>query len=225
MNIQNRQTPSALEEDILDNDLTDSKTRPSEEDDSFDEGYYPDVSSPTNIQKYNDLLKDLTNFGPIIKDAVNSWLGFSWDEEKQKYARNPVLEPLMNMKGAMWCIGFLKTYARKTNFITNIDENEYNWLYLDINKVVWEDFATRDDFGVKCLQDYHMIGIQMVHFALLIITGAGGGKYNQFFGTTTMRTEHINTMPNGQNQPTMMMQQKKSGGIFGMAKKVLLGGK
>jgi hypothetical protein len=193
-------------------------------DDDYNDDFYPDMSQPTSIQKYNDLLKELTNFNPIIADVVNGWLGLTWNERNEKYETNPNIIPIMNMKGAMWCISYLKTYAKKTNLITHIDADEYKWLYWDINRVVWIDFATRDDFGVKNNQDYHRIGMEIVHTALLVITGAGGGKYNQFFGSTTMRTEHVNVGNNQQGQMQMPMQKKKVG-LLGHVKNMLVGGK
>jgi hypothetical protein len=208
----------------IDDSPIDDKDEPI--DDLGTDDIYNDLdSSSSTMQKYTDLLKDMTNFNPILKDVVNSWLAISWDEKKQKYERIPETEPLMNLKGAMWCISYLKTYAKKTNFITHLSEKEYEWLYIDINRVVWIDFATRDDFGVKNNQDYHRIGMELVHGAILVITGAGGGKYNQFFSSTTTRHENISNQPQ-QNMAgnQMMPMQKKKMGMLQLAKRLIVGG-
>ena len=235
MNLQ-QNTNSRInpKDDLLDDELDiapEVKGNKADDDNPLDDGpdddfndYYSDMSSPSNMQKYNDLLKELTNFNPLLKDTVNGWLGLNWNEESRKFERNSLVEPIMNLKGAMWCITYLKTYAKKTNLITNISEDEYKWLYWDINRVVWIDFATRDDFGVKNNQDFHRIGMEMVHGAILVLTGAGGGKYNQFFGSTTMRTEHVN-VGGQQMQPLGSgVMQKKKVGLLGMAKRMLVGG-
>lgn len=208
--------PIEGEKDIIDDNSNDG--------DFYGDDLYPDMNQPTSMQKYNDLLKELTNFNPVIADVVNGWLGLTWNEKNEKYETNIHIIPIMNMKGAMWCISYLKTYAKKTNLITHISEEEYKWLYWDINRVIWIDFATRDDFGVKNNQDYHRIGMEMIHTALLVITGAGGGKYNQFFGSTTMRTEHVNVGNQNQQGMQMMPMQKKKVGLFGTVKKMLIGG-
>lgn len=229
MNLQQNQRPISKnkDDDLIDNLDIDDKQQKEENplddgpDDDFGD-YYSDMSSPTSMQKYNDLLKELTDFNPIVKDTINGWLGLTWNEETRKYEQNNLLEPIMNMKGAMWCATNLKTYLRKTNFLTNISEEEYKWLYWDINRVVWIDFVTRDDFGVKNNQDYHRIGIELVHSAILLLTGAGGGKYTQFLGSSTMRNEHVNI---GQSPQTMaLVPQKKRVGLLGMAKRMLIGG-
>lgn len=237
MNLQQNQAISKnVQDDLLDDDLEiESKSGAKSIDDDnpiddspnddFGEDYYSDMSNPSTMQKFSDLLKDLTDFEPTLKEVVNGWLGMTWNNHERRFEKNGLIEPIMNLKGAMWCITYLKTYAKKTNFITNISEKEYEWLYWDINRVVWIDFATRDDFGVKSNQDYHRVGMELVHGAILVLTGAGGGKYNQFFGSTTQRTEHIN-MGNAQQMVPMGMQgmQKKRVGLFGMAKRMLVGG-
>jgi hypothetical protein len=214
-----------LDIDTPSNETIDSPENNKEDDiiDAGDNDFYGEMDgSPSTMQKYSDLLKDLTNFSPIVKDIVNGWLGITWDEEAQKYKKIPGVEPIMNINGATWCISYLKVYAKKTNFITNLGEDEYKWMYMDINRVVWIDFATRDDFGVKNNQDYHRIGMELVHSAILVITGAGAGKYNQFFSSTTTRHENISNQPQGQSMSPMMGQRKKVG-LMGLARK-LLGG-
>ena len=224
---RNKSADSEVFDDELDDkkDLIDDNPIDNPIDDDYNDDFYPDISQPTSMQKYNDLLKELTNFNPVIADVINGWLGLTWNDKSEKYESNPLIIPIMNMKGAMWCISYLKTYAKKTNLITHISEDEYKWLYWDINRVVWIDFATRDDFGVRNNQDFHRIGMEMIHTALLVITGAGGGKYNQFFGSTTMRTEHVNIGQGQQQQGMQMMPlQKRKVGLFGTVKKMLVGG-
>jgi hypothetical protein len=224
---------SKIDDDFLDDspiktkksDFNPIDEEPIDDDNSVDDydNDWSDLQSPATGQKYSDLLKELTDFNPIIKDVVYGWSGFSYNVTTGKYERNDILRPLMNPEGVNWAIIFLKNYLKKTNFITNISEKEYTWLYQDIAKIVWTDFAVKDDFGIKDNMDRHMIGESIIHTALLMLTGAGGGKYSQFMGSTTMRTEHVNVSPQGQLMMPQQMQKQKVG-LFGMAKRMLIGG-
>jgi hypothetical protein len=132
----------AAQQSPVNDDFLDDQETPIDNDDEANDiagdDLYSDIeASPSTMQKYSDLIKDLTNFNPILKEVVNSWLGIGWNEKQQRYDRIDGVVPLMNIAGAMWCISYLKTYAKKTNLITNLNEEEYKWLYLDINRVVW----------------------------------------------------------------------------------------
>jgi len=181
---------------------------------------YSDYTASAPMDKRPDLLKDLTDFDPIIKDKINGWLGRVWNEEQKNYVIEPNLTPVMNMKSALWCIDFLKTYARKTNIITNIDRDEYKYLWTDIIDVIWMSWATRKDFGVTNSSDRLMICNQLEHFAILVLMGAGDGKYTKFLGTATNRNESVNLNPET-NRP--MTPQKT--GFFNNIKSKLMGGK
>jgi len=79
-------------------------------------GGFEDGQTPMN--KYSDLLKDLTNFDPAIQERIKNWLGLEWDSQIKDYKQTD--SAIINEKGARWAIGILKTYMAKTNIITNI---------------------------------------------------------------------------------------------------------
>lgn len=219
-----------FEDEELDNNLP---AKPGEEikDDILDDGpadmgdeFYGDTSQ-TNMQKYNDMLKDLTGLNPILMDKAKGWLGLYWSEEKQAFIPNTKTPPLMNEDGVNWCITYIKNYVAKHHFLTNINADEWKWTYLDVTKVIFTDFAVLDGFGITNESNRHRICIEMRDAIMLFITGAGSGKYTQFFGSATMRHESVNLSQNGQMNPQMpMYQPPKKGGLLGMARKMLTGG-
>jgi len=172
------------------------------EDLGFNDNFDNFGAMSTPMEKYGDLLKDLTNFDPQIKDRINGWLGRVWNEESGKYLADPRTEPIMNEKCALWCIGFLKTYERKTNFITNIDQDEMKYFKHDIIRVVWGNFCTRDDFGITSESDRDRIANELEHSAFLVLAGAGNGKYTKFFSESVTRNENVTLGNNNQNIQT-----------------------
>jgi len=169
---------------------------------------FSDNSSPT-MKKQGDLLKELTNFSPFIKDKINGWLGLRWSEEKNSYVPDPFIDPIMNPKCAAWCIDYLKTYTRENNIITNIGKQEYKYLVRDIIDVVWTDIGCRAEyFGITDNGDLHRICVELQHAAELILMGAGDGKYNQFLSSSTSRHETVNL-----SQADRMQQQAYSGQV------------
>ncbi len=56
--------------------------QPDDEFDNFDDygDEFDDIGGLPPMEKHADLLKELTNFAPYLKDTVNGWLGLSWDE-------------------------------------------------------------------------------------------------------------------------------------------------
>jgi len=209
-----------MKEQMLTDNLLGDNSLPidNEEDDMFKEDLgFNDFdnfgSTTTPMEKHGDLLKDLTNFDPQIKDKVNGWLGRVWNEEHGKYLRDPRTEPIMNEKCALWCIGFLKTYERKTNLITNIDEDEMKYFKFDIIKVVWGNFCTRDDFGITSESDRDRIANELEHSAFLVLAGAGNGKYTKFFSESVTRNENVNL---GENNNQKI--QSNRGGLLNTIK-------
>ena len=93
------------------------------DDDMFGEDLYG-MGGQSPLDKHKDLLKDLTNFTPYLKDTVNNWLGLTWDEVKGKYVPSKFIKPIMSVRGAAWCIGLMKTYTRGNTIITDIGEEE-----------------------------------------------------------------------------------------------------
>ena len=167
-------------------------------DDMYDDMGYGDFGSnfggmPPAGERHNDLLKDLTNFDRYIKDTVNGWLGLIWDEKNQTYIRDPYSEPIMNKKCATWCIGYMRTYVKKNNIITNIGKNEYIWLDCDIIDVIFKNLFGRADldFGIKNSGDILRVCTELQHSAELVLMGAGDGKYNDLLSTATQRNENV----------------------------------
>jgi len=159
------------------------------------------------IEKHGDLLKELTNFDPYIRELLNGWLGLVWDQEKEKFRLNPDSPPIMNVKCANWCIGFLKIYARKNNIITNLSQDEYFNIYHDIVEVLWLNLPLRhEEFGIKENGDIKKICVEMEHTAVLVLLGAGDGKYNKLLTETVNRTENISSSDN----PMPGMGKKRS---------------
>ena len=195
-----------IEEDLYEDDLGD---------DFYDEGQPP-------MEKRADLLKSLTNFDPYLKETFNSWLGLTWDEDKEKYVKNPALKPTMSLQGAAWCAGYLKTYARPNNIITDISQEEYKNIMGDIIDAIWLNLGTRDDLGIIEDGDLLRVGNEMEHAAALCLMGAGDGKYNKFLGTTISRHENVNP----ENQMRQLNQQymgRTSPSVLGKMRNMILG--
>jgi len=208
-----------FEEDNFDDDMGD--------DDLFTGDYGNDFIGDGGVppmEKHKDLLKDLTNFSPYLKDTVNNWLGLIWDEEEGKYVRNQYVKPIMNMKGAMWCVGFLKTYTRENNIITDISADQYRFIVCDLIETIWFNLGTRDDLGIKEDGDLIRVATEMQHAAELALMGAGDGKYTKFLGTTYSHSTTGQLNPGGNpiniNQQPPIPQAK---GIRGKIRKMLLG--
>lgn len=185
---------------------------------NFDDDYGLGGGSPP-LEKHSDLLKNLTDFDPYLKNLFNNWLGLTWDESKSKYVPNPFVRQIMNLRGAAWCIGVLKTYARKNNIITHIRDKEYKEMMSDIIENVWLNLGTREEFGVKSEGDIMRVCLEMEHAAALVLMGAGDGKYNKFLGTTYTSHE------NGQQRSPVMGNYGKppSNNMVDKIKKVLVG--
>ena len=113
------------EEDVLDELSDDSLSDDLTSDDSlgglndFDDFDLGDDKSPMN--KYSDLLKQLTDFDPIIQSRIRNWLGLEFDDKLQDYVQKK--SAIINEKGARWAIGCLQTYQAKTNIITKQRKN------------------------------------------------------------------------------------------------------
>jgi hypothetical protein len=162
-------------------------------------------SSVAPLDKHADLLKELTNFDPSIQSRMRYWLGLEWDNEAQAYIQKR--RPLINEDGVRWALSTLQTYQAKTNIITNLNHDEHIYMHLDIINVIWLTFPTMDEFDVKSNQDWYKLCTELEHAALLVLYGAGDGKYTKFIGESVQRHEHVNLggMPNNN------MQVKKAG--------------
>ena len=112
-------------DDELDNNLDDSLGSDNELfSDDLDMGYndFLDNNSAAPMDKHKDLLMDLTDFDPELRDKVNYWLGRVWDSDQEKYVQDKNLKPLMTEELAVWAVSFLRNYSKKTNIITHIGQ-------------------------------------------------------------------------------------------------------
>jgi len=184
---------------------------------------YLDGEGQSPLDKHKDLLKSLTNFDPYLKDTLNNWLGLTWDENKETYVRNPLLQPIMNLNGASWCIGMLKTYTRDNNIITDISSEEYKNMMGDIIESVWLNLGTRDELGIKKDGDLLRVANEIEHAAALVLMGAGDGRYNKMLGTTFSQHTNISTPQGGSFNQQPGVQIKTDNSTLGKIKRALLG--
>lgn len=190
-----------LEDDLLGDDLGDD--------------FLDDTESNPPLEKHKDLLKLLTDFAPFLKNTVNNWLGVQWDEEKKEFVKCKDVTPVMNIQGAAWAIGRIQTYARENNIITDISKDDYMFLQEDIIEEFWLNIGTRaKEFGIKKEGDILRVCNEMIHSAMLVLMGAGDGRYNKFLGTTITQTHNITDNPNNQNQNSPRSPQISTGARF-----------
>ena len=202
-----------LEEDNLssNNDIDIFEDKNNDIDDDLglfdDNNSFEDSSIGINpMEKHNDLLQKLTNFDPYIKNKIYGWLGLRWDENTTKWVNDPDIQPIMNKKCAFWCVDFLKTYTRGNNIITNIGQEEYKNMIIDVIDVLWLDIGTRsEEFGILYDGDILRVCTELEHAVELVLLGAGNGKYTDFLGTTVSRHENFS----GENQQQIMRQPIK----------------
>ena len=176
-----------------------------------------DTGAQAPISKHSELLKELTNFDPIIQRRIRNWLGLEWDEKMQDYQQKQAA--IINEKGARWAIGCLETYQAKPNIITNLSRDELVNIKLEIIDLCWLVFATKfDDFGIKDSADQWRLSNELQHSAFLVLAGAGDGKYTKFLGETHSVHEQVNV------QPTASRGSKADGpGFMDSLRKKLLG--
>ena len=208
--------------DDLDKDLTGDSELDDDDlfNDNLNDDFFGEGSTPP-VAKHKDLLKDLTNFAPYLKDMFNNWLGLVWSEEDNKYMKNPAVPPVMTIKGAVWCSGFLKTYARGNNIITDISSDDYRNFMSDIIEAVWLNLGTRTDLGIEKEGDLIAVAVQLEHAAGLVLMGAGDGKYNKMLGTTFTHTSSDRPMPGAGGVNINI--GKKRGGIINRIKRGIMG--
>lgn len=182
-----------VEEDTQQPDVEEPQTYEDEDLDDFDDSVndFDDIGGVPPMEKHNDLLKELTNFAPYLKDTVNGWLGLTWDEIQGKYVQSEYVNPIMNRNCAAWCVSLLKTYARGNNIITDMHSEDYKNMMSDIIENVWLNVGTRSDqdFGIKQDGDVLRICNEVEHAAGLVLMGAGDGRYNKFLAGT-MQTNY-----------------------------------
>jgi len=198
-------------EDDLDFDTNDKDDFSDIESDfNYDDNLNTDVGGGAPpLEKHNDLLKDLTNFDPYLKATFNNWLGLSWNEEKQKFVKNPLISQVMSLNCATWCTGMQKTYARNNNIITDIGSEEYRNMISDMIDAIWLNLGTREDFEIFEDGDLLRVANELQHSSELALMGAGDGKYTKFLGTTISRNESVTSNGQSQSQEQMMRRESK----------------
>ena len=214
-----------IEEDLdigddLDKDTTDELDDDDLFNDTSNDDFFGEGSTPP-VQKHKDLLKELTNFAPYLKDTFNNWLGLLWSEEDNKYVKNKLVDPVMTLKGAVWCSGLLKTYARNNNIITDISTEEYKNMMGDIIESIWLNLGTRTELGIKQEGDLIEVANQLEHAAALALMGAGDGKYNKMLGTTFTHSSSDRPMQ-GMGGVNINLGRKR-GGIINRIKRGIMG--
>ena len=184
-------------------------------DTDFDEGGFGG-GGIAPMEKHNDLLKELTNFDPFIKEKFYDWLGWKWDQEAGKYIEDTQADPLLNYKGAKQMISILSTFARKNNIITDLDKNSYMEMVGDLNESIAYSIGTNMElYGIKSNAHMLLLWNDVEATVKLVLQGAAGGKYNILLSTTTNRSENISGNPNmGQSQQNKRGMVSKIRGMF-----------
>jgi len=192
MNI-NKDYDFSDEEDLDELDVEDY------EDDNFNENYDGDFGggSMPPMDKYQDLLKGLTDFELFLKTIIAEWVGLRWDAKKEKYELDSSIKPIMNYKCAKWCITFLRPYARGSNLLTQLRKDEYNDMMDDIEETAILSIGTRSkEFQLRSDSDIKLVYNQLIHISSLVLLGAGGDKnYKDFFSKSVNRNETVNMSP------------------------------
>jgi len=179
-------------------------------------------STDIPLERHQDLLKSLTNFSPYLRETIFEWLGMTYNQELGKYTPDPLLKPTMNIQGAIWCAGFMKTYARENNIITDISKQEYTYMVLDIIETVWLVLTSKkEEFGIPSNADLLGLANKLEHTAELVLMGAGDGRYNKMLGTTYHHNSSHTDMPRQNHE--LESQQVRKQTMIGRMKKVLLG--
>ena len=191
---------------------------------SFDPGFESMGGIPP-MERHQELLKQLMNFSPYMKDKFNGWLGITWDEKRGKYVQNKLLKPVMNIRGASWCVSYMNTYARDNNMITHIGKEEYDYLREDITETVWYNLGTRaEEFGITDYGDIMRVADEIVNSCFLVLMGAGDGKTAKLLSETTNRNENIVTNNVPIQNPREQQRKGLISGIFSGVKRMFTGG-
>jgi hypothetical protein len=206
--------PSNLNFDVVDEE-TPQDEEPDTDfgDEPIDDNYLDDDLDiqPTPMQKYGDLLKELTNFSPFLRGCMFNWIGLFWNEEKQQFEQMQGIKPIMSYQGAVWCASFLRTYTRNNNIITDISHYEYIEMMKNHIDTVFLNIGTRDEFEIEEEGDLLRVADEMLNAARLILMGAGDGKYNDFMQTVVQRHENVNQIPQYAPYPQIPQVQQKRG--------------
>jgi len=211
------------EEDVVssqDDDFVGNDDNGFNDEDGFNDLGFGDVGTgdgSTAMQKHSELLKELMNFAPYLKEKYNGWLGVVWDQNKKEYVKNPLLKPIMNVQCAAWCVTFMNTYARDNNMITYISGTEYAEIYEDLIDTVMFNIGTRsEEFEIKEYGDIMRVCDEIIHTSLFVMMGSGEGRASNILKESVHRSENISYVGNPQQQQGVMMSNNsgKKKGIF-----------
>jgi len=184
---------------------------------SDDNFFNDDLSSKRN----DELFKTLTNFEPVLRDTVNSWVGNVWDDNLKKYVPSGILDRKINEKGAAYYIGFIRTYAKSTNILTNLDQSQSRYIQKEIIDAIFLSMAEKsEEFEIKTSADIIILGNEIIHTAFLVLYGAEAGKYGEIISKTTTRHENISQVNPNYSVP----QQKNKKGFFSNLRNGIFGG-
>ena len=176
----------------------------------YDDSIADDSHGGTALDRHTDLLKDLSNFDSKLEDVFRHWLGLIWSEEEKRYIPDPDIEPIMNLKCAKQCLIFLKTYARDNNILTDIGNQEFKYIEDDmIDSIMFNIIPRKKEFGIKSNGDAVFIETQLLHWAKLVLMGAGDGKYFERLSKVTTRSEVVN-LNNPYNSPMQIPSENTS---------------
>lgn len=219
--------PSSLDFDVVDEE-TPIGDEPDQDfgDEPLDDDYLDDELAdvqPTPLQKYSDLLKELTNFSPYIRGCIFNWIGLFWNEEKQQFEQCQDIKSIMSYQGAIWCGSLLRTYTRNNNIITDISQYEYIEMMKNNIDTVFLNIGTRDEFEIVEEGDLLRVADEILNASRLALMGAGDGKYNKLLETTIQRHESVNQMPQVPQYYPQLLPQQKRGFFSGIKQKLGLG--
>jgi len=216
----------SLSDDPIDSDLNDQNLFNDGFNDNFNDFNSGFSTQPPMERQYPDLLKGLTDFSAYLRSLYNNWTGLTWNEEAKEFMQNPNIEPIMNIKGANWFVGFIETYVRKNNSLSWLNTDEYYAIFDDINRTLFLTVGSRyDEFGFKCNSDVIRVWNEVENASLLAISAAGSGKMMNFLGgreggiMNYNSTDHPMLSNQGYGQQFGQQPQRKQGWFSNKAKK------
>jgi len=147
--------------------------------------------APT-MEKHNDLLRELTDFRPFLRDLAIKWLALEWDEDTSSWQPQKDIPPMCNRRCVRWCMAEFSPYCRNNNIITDIGKDEYINIMEDVIETVWLNIGCRsEEFEIRSDGDILAMCNQIIHSISLVLMGAGDGKYSKLLSTVTQRSEHV----------------------------------
>ena len=171
-------------------------------------------------QQHDALYGKLTDFNPYLTQLIMEWLGMYYDSNKQEYVRDPAVKPIMNIKGARWCVTFLRTYARNNNIMTRVGDKAFMYMMQDVVRTLWLNIGTRaEEFNIQNNGDIMAVCNQMIHTTELVLCGAVGNRTYSDTISGSYRFNEGNTGGSGMRMQNPQQQQRR--GIIGGFKRFI----